>query len=161
MSYDTGLVAIAFARAHRARVPKRRLKAIKKSKTLSPEESQMVASIQAQIAGCVRLSSTKRCPECARPFSVVKLDGVELDACWLCQGIWFDAGELRHLTGFSQDLPAVQLQSRRSRYACPVCGETMQEHVFIHSHNLLADKCPADHGVYLEKGELERAFGIS
>jgi len=37
----------------------------------------------------------------------------------------------------------------------------MQEHVFIRSHNLLADQCLAGHGVYLEKGELERASGIA
>ena len=161
MTYDAGLVAIAFARANRVQTPRRQEKSLKQKTLLSPEGIQVVASIQEQIMGSVRLSSSKRCPECARPFSVLKLDGVELDACWLCQGIWFDAGELCHLTGFSKDVPADHLHSRRSRFACPVCGETMQEHVFIRSHNLLADKCLANHGVYLEKGELERAFGIS
>jgi Zn-finger nucleic acid-binding protein len=161
MTYDAGLVAMAFARANRARRQQRLDNALKKKENvLSPEESCIIASIQEQISHSVRFSSTKRCPECSRPFSILKLEGVELDACWLCQGIWFDAGELRHFTGFSRDVPADHLHSRTSRYACPVCGETMKEHVFVRSYNLLADKCLADHGVYLEQGELERALSL-
>lgn len=162
MTYDAGLVAIAFARAHRAKTKSRPNSSTRhKQPMLSPEEDRIIASLQEQISHSVHFSSTKRCPECSRPFSILKLEGVELDACWLCQGIWFDAGELRHFTGFSRDVPADHLHSRRSRYACPVCGETMEEHVFVRSYNLLADKCLADHGVYLEQGELERALGIS
>ena len=161
MTYDAGLVAIAFARANRAKTRTRRDSSIRhKLSMLSPEEGRIIASLQEQISHSVHFSSTKRCPECSRFFSILKLEGVELDACWLCQGIWFDAGELRHFTGFSRDVPAEHLCSRRSRYACPVCGETMEEHVLVRSYNLLADKCLAGHGIYLDKGELERAFDI-
>jgi Zn-finger nucleic acid-binding protein len=161
-SFDAGLVAIAFAQANRAKRQKRLDNYFKKKKNvLSPEESRIVKSIQDQISGSALCSSAKLCPECRKPFSILKLDDVELDACRACEGIWFDTGELQHFTGFSKDVPADHLHSRTSKYDCPVCGEAMKEHVFIRSHNLLADKCLANHGVYLEKGELERAFVLS
>ena len=156
---DAGLVAVAFVQANRER-RQQHVHSAFRYEALSLKERRMVKSLQDQINGGFLFSSAKLCPECQKPFSILKLDEVELDACRACEGLWFDAGELQHFTGFSKDVPADQLHSRRSKYDCPVCGETMQECVFIRSYNLLADKCLADHGVYLEKGELERAFDI-
>ena len=160
--FDAGLVASAFVHANgekRQTQPEDSLE--KREKVLSPEESRIVESIQEQISKRPHRFSVKKCPECRNYFSMLKLDGVDLDVCCVCKGIWFDVGELQHFTGFTRDVPADYLHSRMSKYDCPVCGETMQEHVFIRSYNLLADQCLAGHGVYLEKGELERAFGIT
>lgn len=156
---DAGLVAIAFVQANREK-RQQRLHGVLKPEALSRAERRMVKFLRDQIDGGFLRTSTRRCPECQKPFSILKLAKVELDVCRACEGLWFDAGELQHFTGFSKDVPADQLRSRQSRYDCPVCGETMQECVFIRSYNLLADKCLADHGVYLEKGELGRAFDI-
>jgi len=104
--------------------------------------------------------SQKICPECNRPFVIIRLGNIEVDTCPDCEGIWFDTGELAQISGFSQDIPADDLQSRRSRFKCPVCSTIMKECVFLRTHNLLADKCPNHHGVYLEKGELERIFKL-
>jgi len=159
---DAGLVANVFAHASRAKGQTQADHSPKEKKEgLSPEESRMVESIQEQISSNAHRFSIKRCPECRNYFSLLKLDGVELDVCCACKGIWFDLGELQHFTGFTRDVPADYLHSRASKYKCPVCGEIMQEHVLVRRYNLLADQCPAGHGVYLEKGELERAFGLS
>jgi Zn-finger nucleic acid-binding protein len=159
---DAGLVANAFVHANRANAQTHMDHPPGEEKEgLSPEERRMLESIQAQISSSAHRFSVKRCPECRNYLSLLKLDNVELDVCCACQGIWFDLGELQHFTGFTRDVPAEHLYSRISKYSCPVCGEIMQEHVFIRSYNLLADQCLAGHGVYLEKGELERAFGIT
>ncbi|MBW2369038.1 MAG: zf-TFIIB domain-containing protein [Deltaproteobacteria bacterium] len=162
MSFDAGLVAKAFAHANKAKRKgrlDRSLPATKKA--FSTEEGRIVKSIQNQVSNDTLCASNKLCPECRKPFSIIKLDDIALDACCSCQGIWFDAGELQQFTGFTKDIPADHLHGRTSKYDCPVCGVVMKEHVFIRGHNLLADKCPNDHGVYLEKGELERVLDIS
>lgn len=36
----------------------------------------------------------KNCPACQQALAVATLDGMELDVCHACNGIWFDANEL-------------------------------------------------------------------
>ena len=39
------------------------------------------------------------CPLCHEPLVAFELDGVEIDRCVDCGGVWLDAGELESLTG--------------------------------------------------------------
>lgn len=104
-------------------------------------------------------ASGKECPECERKFAVLSLAGMQADCCPFCRSIWFDAGELAKLAGLSQDVPSSTLASRASKYRCPVCRKPMEEYLFQQPHNLLVDRC-AEHGVYLESGELKRLASI-
>jgi hypothetical protein len=38
-----------------------------------------------------------KCPKCGHDMSVLKLEGVELDRCGTCEGLFFDKGELESL----------------------------------------------------------------
>ena len=38
-----------------------------------------------------------RCPECRIPLVVVEREGIEIDWCLECRGMWFDEGELELL----------------------------------------------------------------
>lgn len=98
------------------------------------------------------------CPECAGQMSVLKAGGAEVDCCRRCHSIWLDGGELKRLTGLGVDVPGVRLHHRPSKLCCPVCGDLMTEYQFCQGNNLMVDSCPARHGVYLQQGELERAF---
>ncbi len=88
----------------------------------------------------------------------VKIKDLEVDYCLTCKGCWFDPGELQAITGLDEDIPSEGLPSRDSKHLCPVCDTRMTEHVFLRPYNLLVDRCPIGHGVYLEQGELKRAF---
>jgi Zn-finger nucleic acid-binding protein len=47
----------------------------------------------ARCEGCGR-DNTLECPECGRPLTGVVRDGVRLDVCQPCRGVWFDHHEL-------------------------------------------------------------------
>lgn len=139
---------------------RRRAMSLHVGKSLTDQEREVLDTIAAQLTPGERVPSRRRCPECQRNMTLVRLGGVTLDACTLCRGCWFDPGELRFISGLSRDVPGEALKSRPSRYRCPVCQAEMTEHVFIKPFNLLVDQCHR-HGVYLEDRELERVFRIT
>jgi Zn-finger nucleic acid-binding protein len=130
-------------------------------KALDSRYRRVLEQMAPQLAGRRRKESSTMCPECDRPFSLMTIDGLELDFCEHCSSFWFDTGELRHFTALFADVPGENLKNRQSKYLCPICHAQMQECVFLNRRNLLVDKCPNDHGVYLECGEFNRALTLS
>lgn len=130
-------------------------------KALDSTYKRVLEQMVPQLAGRRRKESCTMCPECYRPFSLMALDGLELDFCEHCSSFWFDTGELKHFTDLFADVPGENLRSRESKYLCPICHVRMRECVFLNRANLLVDKCPNDHGVYLECGEFNRALALS
>lgn len=117
----------------------------------------VMASVDEAPADTKSTKSKRSCPECSRRFSLLKIKGAEVDFCSYCKSYWFDSGELASITDLVTDIPDTTLRSRESRHPCPVCGEKMKEHIYLRGNNLLVDRCP-EHGVYLERGELQRAL---
>jgi len=79
---------------------------------------------------------------------------VQIDACPVCNGAWFDAGELDRLAGETTTLEAaLDPRSRPSRRRCPRgCG-------LLHEHDLPGlirtpvDHCPVCRGIWLDGHE--------
>lgn len=100
------------------------------------------------------------CPVCTKPLVAVERDGIELDWCFACRGLWFDRGELGLLaekTGRAltfEELvkgPADKVSEKLRR--CPRCNRKMSK-VFLGGADLvLVDRCP-EHGLWLDQGEL-------
>jgi Zn-finger nucleic acid-binding protein len=158
---DAGSAASAFAHDNnKRRTKKSDPPARQKLRHLSRDEQTLIESINEQLEKDSLPVSRKICPECNNRFVTIRLGNTPVDTCRHCQGLWFDAGGLAKVSGFSQDIPGDHLKSRKSRFKCPVCSTVMRECVFLRKHNLLADECPNKHGVYLEKGELQRLFEI-
>ena len=42
------------------------------------------------------------CPQCANPFEQRTVQGVVIDYCITCGGVWLDPGELDELTGYKK-----------------------------------------------------------
>jgi len=118
----------------------------------------ILADLEKQFAQNPMPASQRNCPECSEKMSLVYVGEIEIDCCMSCSGVWFDPGELKDLTGEDKDVPSDNLKFRPSKYTCPDCSTRMNEFVFKQPSNLLVDRCPFGHGVYLEKGELERAI---
>ncbi|MFC2171673.1 zf-TFIIB domain-containing protein [Acidobacteriota bacterium] len=38
-----------------------------------------------------------KCPKCAGQLEIIRFEGIEIDKCADCQGIWLDSGELNDL----------------------------------------------------------------
>lgn len=104
-------------------------------------------------------STVKKCPECDKPFIELPFDNIKIDYCPRCSSLWFDNGELASIVNTSKDIYSGDTKSRKSKFKCPVCRKDMEEHVYFRKNNLLVDVCGA-HGIYIQKGELERITSI-
>ncbi len=105
-------------------------------------------------------SGAMRCPKCRADMEQIKIDGVEIDRCSSCQGLWFDLGELERLrdskTAKAIDIgdPAGgKLQNAIDRYACPRCGGSMIRMVDPQQSHIWYEQCGSCHGSYFDAGE--------
>jgi Zn-finger nucleic acid-binding protein len=95
----------------------------------------------------------------------LELEGVEIDYCASCGGIWLDAGELELLLGEPEKarglLNSFRVESSSTEKAkkCPICDKKMQKIVVGSSKPvLLIDKCRRGDGLWFDKGELQDIF---
>lgn len=162
-------IAAAYNEAQRSKrdeesqqqIGKRMERLLAHRKKLNRIYRQAVEEISAQLVNRQYKVSSTKCPQCHRYFLSIIFDGQELHFCEHCNGYWFDTGQLKHFTNLFEDVPGGHLKSRESRYSCPTCGARMKECAFLNRGNLLVDKCPDGHGVYLESGEFNRALNLS
>ena len=112
------------------------------------------------------------CPRCedGRSLSQVTVQGVGVDACGECGGVWLEVGELERLClagpgglpGGVGPASAAPVRRREVRYLpCPACGTRMTRRNHGRVSGVIVDVCPT-HGTWLDAGELEavRAFAL-
>jgi Zn-finger nucleic acid-binding protein len=105
------------------------------------------------------------CPVCREPLIVAEREGIELDACPWCRGLWFDAGELallaekegRTLSVADGSALAAAVTSEKPRQ-CPRCDKAMEKVYLGQSPRVLLDRCPS-HGLWFDRGELGSLMG--
>jgi Zn-finger nucleic acid-binding protein len=120
-----------------------------------------------------------RCPRCREiELASVRAGATTLDRCGRCRGLWFDAkgGGLEKIlklgwervpealkqtgpaTDPNRDTPAGQ--SKPVPLLCPRCASEMNSYWYggEAEKTFLVDACPLGHGVWLDSGELEKAF---
>ena len=102
-----------------------------------------------------------RCPVCKTDLMVVEREGIEVDWCLDCGGLWFDEGEIELLGEKAGRSIATQIlespnnlatQGRRRCPRCPKRMESMQLELGP-SDRVIIDRCPK-HGLWLDRGEL-------
>ncbi len=105
------------------------------------------------------------CPDCREPLAILELEGVEIDRCLSCGGTWLDAGELE-MIGAAAGVPAGEVSAavrparsgRKGRRRCPRCRRRLRAVVLGKARPVELDRCPAGHGLWLDRGELEAAI---
>lgn len=116
------------------------------------------------------------CPACSGNMTELTLDGVQIDRCDRCEGVWLDAGEAEELYK-AQPSPKEALQKKKLDLLrqwkvaaldpkecdrdCPRCGAALLRVNYKDIPGLQIDKCREDCGLYLDKGELEKVRLIS
>ena len=103
------------------------------------------------------------CPKCRRPMIVAEREGIEVDCCLACPGLWFDAGEL-DLLAEKNGLPRaehdvsrfVPAQSTEKGRRCPRCDRTLEKVWFDPDRTVLVDRCT--HGLWFDRGEVGSAL---
>ncbi|HPA47204.1 MAG TPA: zf-TFIIB domain-containing protein [bacterium] len=99
------------------------------------------------------------CPHCHEPLVVLELEGVEIDYCLACGGIWLDTGELELIAeragaepgGLSKALASAAPEGKTER-TCPRCGKILQT---VQVGDVELDRCRRGHGLWLDRGELQ------
>ncbi len=101
------------------------------------------------------------CPACRSPLIVVEREGIELDHCPRCRGIWFDEGELallaerigRILTLEASVRPLAGPAGEQFR-RCPRCRRRMAKEDLGSAPRIGIDRCRRGHGLWFDSGEL-------
>jgi uncharacterized protein len=101
------------------------------------------------------MASMMPCPACGDAMIVLEFQDVETDYCPKCGGIWLDHGELGLILKHSLDLPPTPVKSSEpGRRRCPHCTRRMRV-TRLPGAGVEVDLCPRDHGIWLDKGELQ------
>lgn len=113
------------------------------------------------------------CPKCVGKLQKKKMEDIEADVCFVCEGIWFDAGELEEvIKRDSQDFDYIDVGEEEFDGAeaeefkkdldaktgkCPRCedGTPLTKKEYKGKHKINVDVCPKGHGVWLDGGEIQ------
>ena len=106
-------------------------------------------------------SSLKRrsCPRCRVAMRVRELkDGVRVDVCPQCKGMWLDHGELKALVEArmsERSGPEVLANGERTEFNCPDCEQPLFTRRFERRSDILIEQCSQCAGIFLDVGELK------
>lgn len=111
-----------------------------------------------------------KCPRDGTILSEVEILGLQLDKCHKCDGIWFDAGELKklrearvpHVEEALEEKygdPEVDEDSPDGYMRCPRCGERLLEHHYTYINPVRVDRCSGCFGFWLDDSELDAVVG--
>ncbi len=105
-------------------------------------------------------SGAMRCPKCRADMEQVDYDGVEIDRCKYCKGIWFDVGEsdaLRSKDAASEiDIGSARKgrqTNKTNRYPCPRCGGGMMRTNDPKQTHIHFEECTSCRGSFFDAGE--------
>lgn len=108
------------------------------------------------------------CPKCLSDMTELEHQGVTIDVCPGCRGIWLDPGELAQLRGAAEDLPgevdSIASGTRyleTSTYICPRCQGGFDTFEYAPGTGLYIDRCKSCKGIYLDAGELKKIHTIT
>ena len=111
------------------------------------------------------------CPRCREPMQALRLGATTARECSACGGLWLDPASLQRLSDQREEhadvvsmlalrTPTVPTPPDVVRYVpCPVCEKLMNRKNFAQSSGVVLDVC-THHGVWLDRGELERVLGF-
>ena len=111
-----------------------------------------------------------KCPVCSAELSPYSCGSQTIDICSQCGGIWFDTTELSDVAkdliknDVIQDQETTIAFQSRSKPAngeelkklCPRCGTLTEVFNYCYDSNIFLDKCPSCHGLWADRGKLER-----
>ncbi len=110
------------------------------------------------------INNEPACPRCSADLEIHSNDGMEVDICPACGGIWLDKGDFRMATAESNVYRDFKLTEEYSRPSisndfsyinCVRCNKLMLRENFKRISGVMIDRC-GRHGVWLDAGELEK-----
>jgi uncharacterized protein len=103
-----------------------------------------------------------KCPKCSAAMESVSYQGVEIDRCTKCAGLWLDMLEgedLKKLSGSeSIDIGSAETgkaQDKIGKIKCPKCSAAMLRMVVNGQPHIWYEACPVCYGTYFDAGEFK------
>ena len=99
------------------------------------------------------------CPKCKSPMRTLTVDGIEVDQCTSCQGLWFDILEDEKLRARAGQVDTGNARTgaqhnKTDRINCPVCPNTpLLRMVDPHQSHIWFESCPSCYGRFFDAGE--------
>lgn len=114
---------------------------------------------------------TRQCPNCNIPLNTLDFNGIQLDDCPQCGGVWFDDGELQAAksggtNGFLEvdnlAHPHIAVISpKNADRLCPNCHTKMRSYHYLYSTPIILDECETCHGVWVDDEELTQMCEVA
>ena len=102
-----------------------------------------------------------QCPKCKHGMDEVEHEGVTIDRCSHCHGMWFDADEAHQLKSLpeshavdSGDAHEGWKWDSRVDIDCPHCGKRMELTADAKQKHIWYEVCH-DHGMFMDAGEFK------
>ncbi len=100
------------------------------------------------------------CPKCEHPTEAVAYEGIEIDRCTNCGGLWFDALEAEHLKEMkgseaidTGEAEVGQVYDESRLVSCPKCRVAMIRMSDPEQPHIHFESCPTCYGVFFDAGE--------
>jgi serine/threonine protein kinase/Zn-finger nucleic acid-binding protein len=148
----------------RAQLPLEELRRMLRPQETNPRSGDVTVEMHAPSLGRapteIGLNIAKRCGKCGGLFSALFLEGLILDRCATCRGIWFDHAEIERIVG-AQKAPQLPAETEAPLPApldtligsCPSCRVGLRSFRVPGAHASL-EVCPLCLGVWFDHGEL-------
>ncbi len=133
--------------------------------------SRFCARCGAEAARGLRDETPLECPRCAEEMQAINLGATAVQECGACGGLWLDPQTLQVLcdareryadvgNALATRSPTATMPTDTVRYIpCPQCSTLMNRVNFAKSSGVVVDVCKT-HGVWLDRGELQRVIGF-
>lgn len=106
-------------------------------------------------------SGAMRCPKCRADMEQIVHEGTEIDRCTICEGMWFDAGEIERFSDKQAaaaidtgDASVGKESNTMDDYQCPRCSGAMVRVVDARQRHIWFETCSSCNGSFLDAGEL-------
>lgn len=103
-----------------------------------------------------------KCPKCSSAMQSVSYQGVDVDRCTKCAGLWFDMLEeedLKQLSGSEAidtgSAKTAKEQNKIGKIKCPKCTASMLRMVVNGQPHIWYEACPVCYGTYFDAGEFK------
>ena len=98
-----------------------------------------------------------QCPKCPSPMNAVTHDGITVQRCSGCQGLWFNAADHEALRGAADTIDtgtAAGTGQAAAKLPCPTCANsTLIDMVDAAQPHIHFESCPVCHGRFFDAGE--------
>jgi Zn-finger nucleic acid-binding protein len=106
-----------------------------------------------------------KCPKCQiENIGEFSIEGVTVNRCAACHGVWFDAHELSELLAEDARHVSALLRARSQDQAdgkkgpCPRDNSSLLRVYSSIDKSVIIDACAECHGIWLDGGEFEKLF---